>query len=350
MARHHLIISGTGRSGTTFLVQLLSELKFDTGFKDINQFVDPNSRAGLEKDLRDPNAPYIVKGPAICDYLDDYLSSKEDVIIDHALVPVRDLFSAAESRRFVAEEQPTSEPDQLWGGLWHTKEPADQELVLTVKFYNLLYALSKHDIPVTLLFFPRFIVDPDYLFEKLSPILWKPGSSNYPLNGLERSNQDEILYPTFLTAFKKTSKPALVHSFLDQHKTQIGQVEERHADLVSQLSQAVERDTLVRTLMNQLEERDALVRSLMNQLEERDALVRSLASHLAQRESLVQSLSAQTAEQEVLLQSLSAQADQTKLELEQTKAEVMDYALSWSWRMTRPLRKIYQSIKGEKNV
>ena len=32
MAKRHLIISGTGRAGTTFLVQLLTVLKRDTGF------------------------------------------------------------------------------------------------------------------------------------------------------------------------------------------------------------------------------------------------------------------------------------------------------------------------------
>lgn len=32
MPKHHIIISGTGRAGTTFLVQLLTELELDTGF------------------------------------------------------------------------------------------------------------------------------------------------------------------------------------------------------------------------------------------------------------------------------------------------------------------------------
>lgn len=31
-SRHHKVISGTGRDGTTFLVELFTNLKIDTGF------------------------------------------------------------------------------------------------------------------------------------------------------------------------------------------------------------------------------------------------------------------------------------------------------------------------------
>ena len=97
MARHHIIISGTGRAGTTFLVQLLTELGLDTGFPK-GQKIDQNSSAGLELDLRSARAPYIIKSPWLCDYLDEVLQGGE-LIIDCALIPMRDLYSAAESRR-----------------------------------------------------------------------------------------------------------------------------------------------------------------------------------------------------------------------------------------------------------
>ncbi|MGO8710482.1 MAG: hypothetical protein ACLQUZ_00180 [Rhizomicrobium sp.] len=38
MSRHHVIISGTGRAGTTFLVQLLTALKLDTGYYNPTSF------------------------------------------------------------------------------------------------------------------------------------------------------------------------------------------------------------------------------------------------------------------------------------------------------------------------
>jgi hypothetical protein len=61
MSKHHVIISGTGRAGTTFLVQLLTELGLDTGFPDAHSQIFPNCNAGMEYDIRDPKAPYIVK-------------------------------------------------------------------------------------------------------------------------------------------------------------------------------------------------------------------------------------------------------------------------------------------------
>jgi hypothetical protein len=36
MMKRHILISGTGRAGTTFLVQLFTALGFDTGF-DLNR-------------------------------------------------------------------------------------------------------------------------------------------------------------------------------------------------------------------------------------------------------------------------------------------------------------------------
>src|SRR5258706_14981308 len=80
MTRHHIIISGTGRAGTTFLIQLLTELGLDTGFPK-GLTLDLNSRAGMELDIRDPHAPYVIKSPWLCDYLDDVLKEGESLLI-----------------------------------------------------------------------------------------------------------------------------------------------------------------------------------------------------------------------------------------------------------------------------
>src|SRR5688572_24304601 len=101
MPRHHIIISGTGRSGTTFLVQLFTSLGLDTGFPDPTSAVLANCNGGMEWNIRDPNAPYIVKSPWLCDSLDEILE-QGDVVVDHALIPVRELYAAAESRRDVS--------------------------------------------------------------------------------------------------------------------------------------------------------------------------------------------------------------------------------------------------------
>lgn len=195
MPRHHIIISGTGRAGTTFLVQLLTELGFDTGFESPDQGIYPAANAGMEKDLRDPNAPYIVKSPWMCDYLHEVVKGGE-VIIDHAIIPVRDLFSAAESRRFVSSNAPEGVPaDTVPGGLWHTNNPDEQEKILSLQLYKLIHTLVEYEIPTTFLLFPKFIHEPIYLFSKLWFLL------------------RDIPYNRFIVAFQKVSRPDLIHEF-----------------------------------------------------------------------------------------------------------------------------------------
>jgi hypothetical protein len=195
MSRRHVIISGTGRAGTTALVQLLTDLGLDTGFTDLSSGLFEFASAGMSLDIRRPDAPYIIKSPWLCDYLDEVLQGG-DVIIDHAIVPVRDLYSAAESRRVVTEKADRSiYPDSVPGGLWHTEDPARQEAVLAGQLYKLVYAIAKHEIPLTLLYFPKFIYDPEYLYKQILFVL------------------KDVDYDSFLRAFQRVMRPELVHNF-----------------------------------------------------------------------------------------------------------------------------------------
>jgi hypothetical protein len=75
----HIIIAGTGRTGTTFLVQYLTELGLGThvarhGFEQL----DANANAGLEDMPLVATAeslPYVIKGPWIGEYVDEILAS-----------------------------------------------------------------------------------------------------------------------------------------------------------------------------------------------------------------------------------------------------------------------------------
>src|SRR5436190_7771962 len=100
--RRHVIISGTGRAGTSFLVQLLTNLGLDTGYKEANKGWHEHARAGLEWDVRKETAPYIVKSPYFCEYAAEVFQ-RPDIIVEHLFIPMRDLYEAAESRRFVLE-------------------------------------------------------------------------------------------------------------------------------------------------------------------------------------------------------------------------------------------------------
>ena len=195
MKKHHVIISGTGRAGTTVLVQLLTALGIDTGFKDLTSGLFANCDAGMEWDIRQLKTPYIIKSPDLCDFLDDFLKGGK-IEIDHAFIPVRDLFSAAESRRDVTRRTDTA----LYrkgapGGLWRTEKPEQQEIALANQLYNLIYTIAKWDVPVTFLYFPRFIHDPKYLYGKMEVVL------------------KGITYEQFLEVFRQIVQPELVHDF-----------------------------------------------------------------------------------------------------------------------------------------
>jgi hypothetical protein len=197
MVKHHLIISGTGRTGTTYLMKLFTKLGLKTGFTEADFAVDKNANAGLEwGDILSPNAPYILKLPHFCDHL-DAIAQRGDFIVDHAIVPMRDLYSAAESRREVVRNAgPGVQPSLVTGGLFGTDVPEQQERMLTIKLYQLMYAIAKHDIPLTLLLYPRLKDDPFYLFDKLAFML------------------QDISRATFLMAHESVYDPKAGHDFL----------------------------------------------------------------------------------------------------------------------------------------
>ena len=198
MMRHHVIISGTGRAGTTFLVILLTHLGLDTGFTPSNMSLFQSARAGLEIDIRDEKAPYIVKNPWLCDYIEEVLSSGK-IALDYAFIPIRDLEAASQSRIYVENISDSSQyPQGIPGGLWHTTDPKDQERILSRQFYNLIFYLTRSEVPIMLMHYPRIIKDPAYLYRKLQFLV------------------SDIPYGTFFEAFTRTVRPDLVHSFSDK--------------------------------------------------------------------------------------------------------------------------------------
>jgi hypothetical protein len=219
-ARHHVIITGTGRAGTTFLMELLTNLGLDTGFKpeNVSSLKCEIGRAGLETNIEDANCGYIIKNPGFCNHAEEVLS-RDDIIIDHVFVPMRTLVDAAESRRVVTRESKRTESLLLRikmkllrflygpgafkrkiydGGLLgsaQSNKRGDQEKVLLELVYRLMLALSKFDVPVTLMQYPLITEDCQYLYRKLSPIL------------------NEVPFDLFQESFNKTVKLKLVHSY-----------------------------------------------------------------------------------------------------------------------------------------
>jgi hypothetical protein len=194
MQKHHLLISGTGRTGTTFLVQLLTELGLDTGFANANEGIHQACHAGMERNTEEifnQTAPYVVKSPGLSEQIDKILEAP-GVVIDFMIVPIRDLYASAESRRTNARQAKNRKAP---GGLWLTKNPRKQEAALAEQFHHLVHALVKHDVPMIWLHFPRLVKDLEYLYGKLKPAL--PGKD----------------FAAFSRAFQAVSRPELVHDF-----------------------------------------------------------------------------------------------------------------------------------------
>lgn len=187
---HKIVITGTGRAGTTFLVQLLTKLGLDTGYtsETLQRDYFNHCSAGLEHDLEHPEAPLIVKSPLLCESLPGIME-RRTIVIDHAIIPMRALDDAANSRIRVGGEGETP------GGLWGTGQAEQQKAVLAEKFHQLIHTLTVHDIPHTFLNFPQFARDADYTFRKLS---WL-----FP----HVSRED------FIATFRSTARPDLIHNF-----------------------------------------------------------------------------------------------------------------------------------------
>lgn len=209
--RKHILITGTGRAGTSFLVELCTNLGLETGFssEDLNKKNKSLGRAGLEKDIRDDGCPYIVKHPWFCDYAEEVFA-REDIFIEHIFVPIRNLTSAAKSRIHVTKTGISQQPiltkikiklgiikTNFEGGIVHTNSTnlENLEIILMKQIYKLMLSISKSRTELTLISYPLLTKNPEYLFQKLNPIL------------------NNISYETFLGVFNKTVQPELVNQF-----------------------------------------------------------------------------------------------------------------------------------------
>jgi hypothetical protein len=163
----HLVITGTGRAGTTLLVQILTHLGFATGHTPAQALgrVDPVSHAGLEQRLDAlENWPYVVKKPQLSVRLGALVAAGR-LRVRAVIVPVRNLADAAASRQRVAQAGSGR------GALWLLREGQTQEEALREASHRLLFTLAEHGLPHVLLAFPRFAREQAYAFRQLAPVL-----------------------------------------------------------------------------------------------------------------------------------------------------------------------------------
>lgn len=179
-----ILVTGTGRSGTSFLMHLLTELGFNTGYKkeeisgELNKYEGLN--AGIEHPINSGRwiGADIVKSPeyAKIEVLEKILSTNDVIDI---IIPIRNLESTAKSRENCFENV-----DHNYGGYWlNAKSLEEQENTHARLIYNLVEYLTDKEIRFTMIAFPRMAMDSKYLFEKLKSVKGlQENINNYMLN------------------------------------------------------------------------------------------------------------------------------------------------------------------------
>lgn len=161
MTEPKIVITGTGRAGTTLLVAILTDLGMDTGYKP--GIEADTSSGGLERNIERPGSPRVVKSPGLSTRLRGLLEAGT-VEIEHVIIPVRDLDVAAASRVRVAEY---GRRLGVRGGYTGTRSAKRQRAVLATMLYELVAVIAEYDLPHTFLAFPRFTHDWKYTHAKL---------------------------------------------------------------------------------------------------------------------------------------------------------------------------------------
>lgn len=156
-----VLITGTGRSGTTFLIKLFSFLGFDTGYDKNNykNFISTNCNSGMEKQLNDKH--YILKNPYFINEIESILNDKT-IKIKTVIIPLRDLRMSAISRVRNGINN---------GGLWNARDENSQIQYYKDILTRYLLLMTKYDIDTIFIDFDRMISDKKYLYDKLNRIL-----------------------------------------------------------------------------------------------------------------------------------------------------------------------------------
>jgi len=155
-----LLITGTGRAGTTFIMRLLTLLGFNTGYDPnrLDSYIGSRCKAGMEKNVNDFNSLDVVKSPWL--YKDIPTIHKMFNNLE-VLVPIRDIRKAAESRVRIGRGD---------GGLWHANSLEEQ-----IEFYNeVLKVIERNcaelNIEVIYIEFEKFTVDVQYCYDMLNQL------------------------------------------------------------------------------------------------------------------------------------------------------------------------------------
>jgi hypothetical protein len=153
-----VLISGTGRCGTTFLIKLFTFMDFDTGFTRYNyqESIITNCNAGMELHISSPHL--VLKWPRFLDHIPEIVS---EYTIQYMILPIRYYQKSAESRARYGTNP---------GGF----RDADSKDAQIIQYHKIIaeyvYYMTKYDIPNIFLDFDRMVTDKIYVYERLQPL------------------------------------------------------------------------------------------------------------------------------------------------------------------------------------
>lgn len=300
----HLLVSGSGRAGTSFLINWLHACGLDTGVRDGVWF--PDARAGHEHAVGEaPGQPYVLKDPSLHEYLEVALATGA-LTIDGLIIPIRNLEDAAASRivqerAAIAADTPQragwSSAASAPGGVLFSLDVGDQRDVLARGLARLLDIASRHAIPVAMPHFPELVEDFDHLWAAVGPMV-----------------EGQVDVQTARRAFMETADPGLVRI--------AGRAGEG----------PVTSDT----------EQDVLVTELGRRLQEARRLLLQVQHDLAMAKGREKVLDLEVARLEEERRASAVRQDDAHATLEAAaaglRAQLDALVGSRSWRITKPLR------------
>ena len=155
-----ILITGTGRCGTTFLIKIFSFLKLDTGYtkENFQNNIFTNCNSGMESDFKSEHR--YLKNPTFMMIDIDKIHTLygNDVLF---IVPIRSFEESAKSR--VSHKN-------YAGGLFHANNFNEQVAFYYNTFSNFLRKITKNDINTIFIDFDRMVSDKMYLYKKLENI------------------------------------------------------------------------------------------------------------------------------------------------------------------------------------
>lgn len=189
MMSRHVIITGSGRCGTTLLMKILTFIDIDTGYTKQEVL---KVKEGLEYSIKKEDVskpPYVLKNPR---FMTIYPILFDRMLVEHIVIPIRDLQISSDSRR--RKQRSGCACGSLFGV--ESCEPCVQETFLSVSLFQFLVKASSLNIPITFINFTKMIHDSNFLFAKLKTIFGK---------------KLRVSQKGFESVFNELVKPGLVH-------------------------------------------------------------------------------------------------------------------------------------------